>query len=173
MFRFNYFVVLFIFIIMSCSTSRVGQKPDTGSEESKRRRGKYVETFDPLSLNDDDLVVPVSDANRRSDGVPEPVPVIIPTDSARSSEEMVSGYRVQLFATRNEAEAREAKKKAILKFEERVSLDFEAPYYKLRIGDCQDRKEAESLKDKAIRLGFRNPEPWVIKSKVYSNKGGT
>ncbi len=156
-------VVLFIF---SCSTSQFGWKTETESGGKE-----CLEDFDPLSLNDDDIVVTPKERIPQADIVGRLEPEKTPKNSEEAVEEMVQGYRIQLLATGDEVQAREVKKDAIYKFEENVYLVFEAPLYKLRVGNCRTKKEAEGLKMEAIRKGFR--DAWVVPSKVYRAVGDT
>ncbi|NLP10410.1 SPOR domain-containing protein [bacterium] len=75
------------------------------------------------------------------------------------------GYRVQLVATREEAEARANMQSALLSFSENVYLLFDNPYYKLRVGDCLSRSQADSLQQRALAKGFANA--WITRSQVY------
>lgn len=75
------------------------------------------------------------------------------------------GFRVQLFNVTTEFEtAWRDYWLAMEKFEESVYLVYEAPYYKVRVGDCLKVEEAISLKNRAIRLGFE--EAWIVMSRV-------
>lgn len=75
-----------------------------------------------------------------------------------------NGYRVQLVSTRNEDEARSSMQNALNAFSEHVYLLFDNPYYKLRVGDCVLRSDADSLQQRAIRGGFSSA--WIIGSQV-------
>ncbi len=76
-----------------------------------------------------------------------------------------NGYRVQLVATREEAEARANMQSALLSFSENVYLLFDNPYYKLRVGDCLSRSQADSLQQRALAKGFA--KAWITRSQVY------
>lgn len=82
-----------------------------------------------------------------------------------NSDELVSGYRVQLISTRNEAEARTVKLDAMLSFQSHIYIIFDNPYYKIRIGDCISRFDANELQEIAVKKGFN--EAWVVKTKVF------
>ena len=43
-------------------------------------------------------------------------------------------------------------------------VEFEAPLYKVRIGDCATRHEAEMLRDKASTLGYDGS--WIAETMV-------
>jgi len=83
----------------------------------------------------------------------------------------VLGYRVQIISTPFEEVAREVRNEALLKFEEPVYMVFDAPYYKVRIGDCVSRFDAEELQQKAIEKGFA--QAWVVRTMVTPQTGRT
>ncbi|NOZ57631.1 MAG: SPOR domain-containing protein, partial [Calditrichaeota bacterium] len=90
-------------------------------------------------------------------------------DTLQSAEsQLVLGYRVQICATPDEQEARSYLHEAILKFPDQgVYLTFDSPYYKVRVGDCKSRFEAEELQKLVQKNGF--PDAWVVRTKVYAN----
>ena len=69
----------------------------------------------------------------------------------------VNGYRVQIYTT---DDLDKAKAKIIIyngMFNpENVKLDFDPPYFKIRIGNLRNRDEAEKFKEKLANMGFRN-----------------
>lgn len=150
-------------MILSCGASRTGLERQTGPD--RRPGSRYIEDFDPLTLRDDDIVVPSPLNTDENPDESESIPYRTPTDADRASAETVSGFRIQLLATRDEAQANEVKRSAIFTFEQRVYLVFEPPYFRLRIGDCRTRKEAEELRDLAAEKGFR--DAWIVPSRVF------
>ena len=153
-------------LLLSCSTSGLGWKAE--KDAAKRSKNAYIEDFDPATLHDDDITVtPVDAAQPQTDAVPAHDTV----SEAADMEEMIQGYRVQLLATKDEAMAREEMRKAMMTFDQKVYLEYEAPYYKLRIGDFASRKEAETYKESVVRTGIRDKEKewqgaWIVPSKV-------
>ncbi len=164
-------VALLLFLIVSCSTSQFGWKSESGSRKKSSKGKEYVEDFDPLSLEEEDIVVSPQEKSPTEENGEKPVEPMPSEDLALHEGSMIQGFRVQLLATTDENQARDAKKKAIFKFQTGVYLVFEAPHYKLRIGDCATRKEAEDLKKEAFRNGF--PDAWIVPSKVYQLKEDT
>ncbi|NIA23084.1 MAG: hypothetical protein GWP03_02820 [Proteobacteria bacterium] len=65
-----------------------------------------------------------------------------------------SGYRVQVFATFSEEKADMIANKVRERTTEPVYVEYIAPYYKVRVGDCTTRDEAESLKSNLYGLGY-------------------
>ena len=157
-------LIVGIIFFLSCSASQFGWKAEDDMRNQRAEKGGFIEDFDPLSLDDDDIVItPVAKPPPPAE---EDKPAhITPTQAPeKSTPAIIQGYRVQLLATGDEPQAREAQKSAIFRFEEGVYLVFEPPLYKLRIGDCQTRKEAEDLREKAIRNGFH--DAWIVPSKI-------
>ena len=74
----------------------------------------------------------------------------------------VPGYRIQLISTRDESEARIIKQEALLKFDVEVYTIFDSPYYKVRVGNCISRLEADALQQKAIEENFL--DAWVVRT---------
>ena len=80
------------------------------------------------------------------------------TDSTGAQMEV---YRVQLFMSRLIGEAGREKAIAEEIFTLPVYLDYEVPYYKIRIGDFATREEAESVLPAVQGMGFN--EAWVAR----------
>lgn len=66
----------------------------------------------------------------------------------------ILGFRVQIFASSTEKNASKVADDARTTLDENVYVDHIVPYYKVRIGDCLTREDAEFLKDKALRQGY-------------------
>ena len=65
-----------------------------------------------------------------------------------------TGYRVQVFATFSEEKADLIANQVRERTTEPVYVEYIAPYYKVRVGDCSTREEAESLKSNIYGLGY-------------------
>ncbi len=76
----------------------------------------------------------------------------------------VPGYRVQIFASNTNDGAEKIASDARFKFTERVYVEYDPPYYKVRIGDYQNRSDAEILREKAKNLGFA--DAWIVQTEV-------
>ena len=80
--------------------------------------------------------------------------------TATTEPRQVPGYRVQIFASIARDKAEEFVARARHGFTEKVYLEFEEPYYKVRIGNFTTREDAEILRRKAISLGFKGS--WIV-----------
>jgi hypothetical protein len=67
----------------------------------------------------------------------------------------ILGFRVQIFASNTEENASRVATDAREVFTDPVYIEYVAPYYKVRVGDYLTREEIESLKNKALGLGYR------------------
>ena len=155
-------LVLFtIFFLAGCAS---GPPPVTYEEplEDETLQVPQDETFNPLTIGDDVIVLPESNL--------EPIPLEAQPETETVQEkveaamEEVPGYRVQLFTSDVEFEARAVEERALLEFEENVYLIFDSPTYKIRVGDFTSRLDANALRKKAVGLGYR--DAWVIQSRV-------
>ena len=124
------------------------------------------ESFDPRSLGDERWVI---SPKKKWDIKPHVDSTV--TESmvtAGSRETAVLGYRVQLFSSTDYYEAIAKRNEAADKFTLEIYLDYEAPYYKLRLGNFVDKEKADELKNSVKADGF--PDAWVIQTKVVIGK---
>jgi cell division septation protein DedD len=74
------------------------------------------------------------------------------------------GYRVQIFASSTNEGAENIASEARFKFTEKVYVEYEAPYYKVRVGDYKNRADVEILREKSKNLGY--PDAWIVQTEV-------
>ncbi|MBD3287106.1 hypothetical protein GF359_10615 [candidate division WOR-3 bacterium] len=86
------------------------------------------------------------------------------TTEVTTSGNTVAGYRVQIFASSTNDGANKVASEARFKFTESVYVEYEAPYYKVRVGDYINKSDAEILKDKARNLGYS--DAWIAQTEV-------
>ena len=89
--------------------------------------------------------------------------IVLSLDSVQSVSE---GYRVQVLATRYFARADSLA--VIMKntVNDSVYVDFEAPNYKVRVGDFIDRESAESLQQDLVKMGYSSA--WILRTRINS-----
>jgi hypothetical protein len=154
----NKFIIFLIFILLACSGSKENMKGGT------RDQIQYNESFDPLSLNDDDIII--------SEDVPVGKEEINKTENSieqqlNHSQTETSGWRVQIEATSDIKGASLVVQEAKDLFKSQgynTYLIYESSLYKIRIGDCIERSCAEKLQDLARNYGYR--QAFLVKSKV-------
>ena len=154
-------ILILVVFIAACTPSKklVNKEPLAENQE----HSKYDESFDPLSLNDDDIII---QAKTETEVVEKKKSEKTTSDQTKILRE-IDGYRVQLLATRSIESATLIKQRAeeqFLKLNHKVYWSFEAPFYKVRIGDVLTRTDAESIRDLARSMGYDQAFP--VRSKV-------
>ncbi len=75
------------------------------------------------------------------------------------------GFRVLVTSTDNLEEANQIKTDVIDKLDKNeIYVDFEPPFYKVKVGDFSDQKSADNLRFRLNQLGYK--EAKVIKDKI-------
>ncbi len=144
------------------------ESPEAVTEETVDARG-----FDPLELPRDREVVPVQSPRN---GVITGHQELVGTESVGTEEDSLSvgpenytpavdsvnnqAFRVQLFTSKLYGEAQQAVRVAEEIFDQPVVVDYEVPYFKVRVGSFADRETAEEYQQKAKGAGYTNA--WVV-----------
>ncbi len=167
----KFFIVLLIAGLMGCAgTSRKPPEPQPEAPTVLEETSGMDENFDPLTLNDDDITFPAE-----SQAIAPEMPMQIPPEQkepAAPDNEKVDGFRVQIFSTKNLENATQAKAIAEEQFATlnlHCYLEFDSPYYKVRVGDFKTREEAEHYRDIIRSMGY--PNAWIVKTKVFLHPG--
>jgi len=157
-----YFSMLVLFI-SGCSTSRNLMTQGEHAKDEEKKPGIVNEFFDPLILNDEDLNVKKTiSIESKSDQVEQN---LSRPDTAYQQSEIAPGYRVQICAVSDEDRAKQIQRDAILKFiDQDVYLIYDTPYYKVRVGNCPTRYEADKLQQLAVEKGF--DDAWVVRTNI-------
>ena len=165
--RFEIVVLLIIVFGFGCASTQKTTKQE--QQKPPKPEIKQVEDLDPLALTDDNFVIepkykePKSDNNItyfQKDSI-----ISTESDSEMVKIITVRGFRVQIGQVINEEDAAEVRREAMLTFENaNVYLVFDAPNYKIRVGDFEKRRKAEELQDKAISLGYK--DAWIVPTMV-------
>jgi len=120
-------------------------------------------TYDPIGMPEDAEIVPEK----------YPIPAKADTPAARDTVAAMSAesgdsliglfetYRIQLFTSSTYGPAARELEIADEVFDQKVHLDYEVPYYKIRVGDFADREEAETYLPAAMEAGYKNA--WIVK----------
>jgi len=151
-------IILSALIFMSCAGTKEVVKDETPLQDIYQ----YDESFDPLSLNDDDIIIPGDENTHIIDNSTTDPKIEKPTVLKE-----ITGFRVQILATKNIETASLFEQEASERFnnlDHKTYLIFEAPLYRIRVGDCRERSQAEDLRDLALQYGYR--ESFIVKSKI-------
>jgi hypothetical protein len=154
----KYWIVLSALFLISCAGTKEVIQDDTPKQDIY----PYDESFDPLTLDDDDIIIAGDESTRIIDNS-----IANPDTEKISTLKEVTGFRVQILATKNIETASLFEQEASERFnnlDHKTYLIFEAPLYKIRIGDCKERALAEELRDQALQYGYR--ESFIVKTKI-------
>lgn len=156
------YAILIVVVLVGCLAARAqhtaGQpdqrvKTDTLSQQD--------ESWDPAAL--DSFFTDFTGVRNNGSSAAE-VLERLKGNGLEAGDRLIAGFRIQLVATRDEAIARRALQDAQVRFSENTYLMYDNPYYKLRIGDCHTRAEADSLQQRALERGFAGA--WIVRSLV-------
>ena len=121
--------------------------------------------FTSIIYGQSDFILPSDFA----DNPPNLPNVVLPSFDDNDNSESVSdidftnsvkGYRIQIMISEDEKDLINVKQKLELIRKEKIYIKFELPNYKLRVGNFDSRKKAETYRNKVIQLGYRSA--WVV-----------
>ena len=84
--------------------------------------------------------------------------------SIDSTQIIIEGFRVQILATNQLAKAEELQKDLSIILDQNIYIDFEAPNYKVRVGNFIDRNKAEIFRQNIIKEGYESS--WIIRTRI-------
>ena len=90
-----------------------------------------------------------------------------PVGNPDSTQIIVEGFRVQVLATSTRGNADRLRDELTNEYGEDIYVVFEAPNYKVRIGNFIDRRQAEKLRLELINKGY--PSSWIIRTRIEPN----
>jgi len=122
--------------------------------------GRGGGSFDTLGFPNDDAVitsdVPVHPPNEDDEDLH-----VVDNWGTTTTDEVKPVLRVQFYATTNLTEAEDMKRRASESLGRPVTIDFETPYYKLKVGPFADEDDAERLVVKLRAMGYESA--WVVR----------
>ncbi|RKZ34383.1 hypothetical protein DRQ33_02305 [bacterium] len=78
------------------------------------------------------------------------------------------GYKIQIFSTLQQDEAEKVAQEIGEKLDEKVYIEFNPPYYKVRIGNCSNSDDAEELLAQIKKLGY--PNAWIVRARIVEQE---
>ena len=138
-----------------------GLRPSKTSEEDQRTKAE--DKFDPLGFPHDRVIVTEEEPPGRSEkSAQSEKDNYLTSEEAPATEEILlrKVHRVQFFATKYPDEARQVAESVADELSEQTYIEYKAPYYWVRVGDCETEKEADSLLRKIKRLGYS--QSWMV-----------
>ena len=154
-------IALAIVFLWGCSGSEKATKISESAITQKEFLARYEKTFNPADYDVDVTVIKAEEQKRFA--ALEDHSVLTPVVA-----ETISGFRVQVFLTQEIDEANQIKDTVAAKVpDEWVYVVYDAPYYKVRVGNFADRSAANIMVRKLSQGGYK--DAWVVPDKVYKN----
>lgn len=162
------FISLTSLLFLSCGSG--SQKTSVTGDSPKANNQEAAQWFNPNNLEENDISIekkkPVKVADK-----PETLDTefVSEVETETKANEIISGFRIQLRASKDSKKMRRALNEAKSFFNPRgyeVYLVYESPMYKLRVGDTTDRKRADKLLTLSKENGYR--DAWVVPDMVNS-----
>jgi len=165
--------LFFLIITLGCGAPQKGIK-----EEKETAPTEYSDSrdFDPLELAQDKEIIPVKypqsgvingsnivvDDSELDDDTTAVDIIDVPTAMDTINNQV---FRVQLFTSKYYNEAKNSRKVAEEMFDQPVFVDYEVPYFKVRVGNFGSREDAEEYQLGAKSVGYGNAWVVVVKKK--------
>ena len=172
---FNSIFLITISLLISCSAS-TGSRYDSDDKNSKENSSnKTNDLGNSKTLKEDFDITPFKTKiifpekkQYSSDNTEEIWIDYSSSQKGNGTKSLIGtadGYRVLVLATDNLEEANQLKEDVYLTNNaNEVYLDFEPPFYKLKIGDFDSQRNADELRFKLNQLGYK--EAKVVKDKI-------
>ena len=90
-----------------------------------------------------------------------------PAGNSDSSQVIIEGFRVQVLATSSRENADRLRDELAIEYGKDIYIVFEAPNYKVRIGNFIDRRQAENSRLELIKKGYLSS--WIIRTRIEPN----
>ncbi len=149
----------------SVPAAEVDAAPWVVSAESPLGEQAVILDADSLEAEPQGVAVPMAvepapqDSAGASVGAPQAAPATVP-----GPKDFTPGWRVQISAFSNLVDADARARAARSRFTEPVYVEYEPPFYKVRVGDFLTRAEAESMATRARAEGYEGA--WVVETLV-------
>lgn len=148
-------------LLFGCGPSEEGTRADAG-RESEGTVDRYEDDFRPAD-HDPDVHVLLGTERDTTHQQGALLPGMAPTQSSN----VVPGFRVQLLSSADFSEAHAKKVEAESAFpHEWIYLIYDAPTYKIRVGNFVTRLEADRFLRQAVERGYS--DAWIVPEKVFS-----
>jgi hypothetical protein len=134
-------------------------------KEKKLQLSEYEATLNPIEFDREIEVVQKVGGEEQK----QQIPLEIPKDSMVVQEEVVQGFRIQIFSSSNVDEATLTKNLALEKFVgDSIYVVYDAPVYKVRVGDFANRYEANQRLPEFVEKGYR--DAWIVPDRIIQRK---
>jgi cell division septation protein DedD len=159
-------------IVCGCSAKRQMQKPESASKDAPY---EFEKEGDIPPLEESEVVeepdfeeVPLAEEEVFEEEMDIPPAEELAVEQAPPAE-MTDGYRVQVFATGDEETAEAVREAGERKLGVPVYTEYVDGLYKVRVGDCLAREEAEVLLKRCKATGYG--DAWIVETRVLASRG--
>lgn len=130
------------------------------SKQTAKSVNDYEKEFDPKKYNPDQKKTPQKEFKNPDQRQDEAVKTTI------DRFEKIPGFRVQIYSTADVDEAMQKKDYYQASLDSmKIYLVYDAPYYKIRVGDFNSKDQANAIKSLLRERGMN--EAWVVPDQVF------
>lgn len=159
--RVDLLILILSLYLGGCALLFKSERATTPEEDKKDFLDKYEKTFNPADYDDD---VEIEEKENKSKNLVDSKK----GDTDKVEPEIIFGFRVQILMTTEIDEATAMRNQiSPLLPNDWLYVVHEAPYYKIRAGDFQDRTSANRLLKYFIDSGYKNA--WIVPDKVFKS----
>ncbi len=171
------FIIATLLMSLSCIGCGVSQETaEVRQDKPKERKAplaEYETTLNPVDF-EKEIEIHTEKAPEKTI-LPLPHgPIVLQQDSIKQDsmkveQEVVQGFRIQIFSSSNIDEAGSMKALAQQKFPaDSIYILFDPPVYKVRVGDYSTRYDAGQRLSQFVELGYR--DAWIVPDRIVKRK---
>jgi hypothetical protein len=158
-------IILLTALMTGCTSSKPFQVEEKPKIEQPKEKilllSEYEATLNPVEFDREiEFVQKVRGTEQKQQN-----PLELPKDSRIVQEEVVQGFRIQIFSSSNVDETTLMKNLAFEKFvSDSIYVVYDAPVYKVRVGDFINRYEANQRLPEFVERGYR--DAWIVPDRI-------
>ena len=151
-------------VLTGCASSQSTSTAEKSRPQARKSNlaplAEYEATLNPA---DYDLEVEVVQKQMSEEHPAQTVE--LPRDTAAVQELNIQGFRIQIFSSASIDEASASRSSALAKFEaDSIYIVFDAPVYKVRVGDFGSRYDANQRLPEFVEKGYR--DAWIVPDRI-------
>ncbi|MBI4549144.1 MAG: SPOR domain-containing protein [Ignavibacteriae bacterium] len=141
-------------VLLACKSTETTGRSEENNQALKDFLDRYEKTFNPSDYDSDFDLMKEIEQTLSSD-------TVVPSIETPIVSETVQGFRVQALFTQDIDQANQVKDSISKQLpDEWVYIVYDAPYYKVRVGNFLVRSDANPMVKKLVSLGYR--DAWIV-----------